>query len=213
MESHIDQNGFVKMQPLRMSPGWSIEWFTFPDVDPSAATIDLFDSSSLLIAFHEGCHIQLDVAWKPEMDINGYFELNLHSYLKTFDETKNIWRIDVDWNNPALEFQTKSRAELIAKLEEVMRIPPCYEDPRFIKANGLLVQPAENLRLELVKHGPSLALAERIAKSQHKGIQLLLIAHKAISHHVLSAFIDMDGLQKGPKKKALDKLNSKVFRQ
>lgn len=212
MNDHIDENGSVKLQPLRISSGWTIDWFTFPDIDPTEETIELFDSSSLLTAYHESCHLHLDVAWEPEMDINGQFVLKAHSYLKTFDEHKNIWRIDVDWSHPVVEFETKSKKEVISKIEEILRVPPCFSDPRFIKATGVIIEPQETYRLELESEGPNINLAKKIAETGDKRLQLLFIDHPEISPQVLSYFIEMKRILKGPKKKAIDKLNSRAFK-
>lgn len=212
MSETLDQDGFIKSQPLKLSAGWTIDWFIFPEVDPNEDNLDLFDSSSLLSAHNENCNIVMDVCWSPEMDINGRFMIKVLPSYKTYLEGKGIWSIDTDWENPAIEFESKSRLETVDKIESIFSNPPLFKDLRFKTPIGSLKDPDETIRLELIKYGPIHEVAQKAIAVPNKELHLLIIDHNDVGPEVLQFMIDANGVHKGPRNKALSKLNSKAFK-
>ena len=201
----------MKLQPLRVQAGWKITYNLFTEIDPTEENIDEFQGSSLLMIHHESANRLIDLSWRPERDINGRYILVVLNTLEVFNPKNNTLELDVDWNNPHLEFESKSRAVIVEKLEQLMIVMKPYEDRRILKNRGVLDQPSESFRVELENHGLNKEVAERIIAEGNKKIQDILLDHPEISKPILDSLADK-GCTKGVKKKALQKLKSKKYR-
>lgn len=104
----------IKLQPLRITTGWRIEYNKLLEVEPA----ELLEKDSIWIHFTEDilqmvykweqkqtCFV-LDVGWYPETERNGNFRLVLIQ--KT------------DWENPIIEIKTKSKKELVYHIEKIV---------------------------------------------------------------------------------------------
>jgi hypothetical protein len=102
-------------QPLRIETGWKVTWNTFDEVDPMEDTMHYFSGSSLLTLHHENANRLIDLSWRPEETIDGNFILLVLNTIEKFNSKTNTLDIDVDWENPYLRFESKSRLEIVAK--------------------------------------------------------------------------------------------------
>lgn len=95
-----------KLQPLRISPGWKVEYNMFseydPDTDGSEYAYELYEDLLQL----SNNDLLLDLGWYPHGDINGSYKLYL------VDETK-----ESPFESPLEVFVSKSKQEVIKKIE------------------------------------------------------------------------------------------------
>jgi hypothetical protein len=116
--------GRVKYQPLRIPPGWHIDWNTFFEIDPSEESIlaGFFGGSSLFAASNKERRLAIDLEWRPEDDIAGEYVLSV--YYVPWERTKKGGRRkeeEVNWKNSRLvhTFCTVNRLELVQEVESV----------------------------------------------------------------------------------------------
>ncbi len=198
-------------QPLRVETGWKVTWNTFNEVDPSEETIHALSGSSLLSLHHEHGNRLIDLSWRPEGDPQGRFILLVLNTCEIFNPKTNTQNIDVDWENPYLTFESKSRMEIVDKLEQLMLQLPPYQDPRILKNRGVVDQPSESYRIELTENGLSPELITNIIANGNRKIQNLLMDHPEIEKGTLEKLSEQ-GCTTKVKKKAKEKLKSRTFR-
>ena len=110
----------IVLQPLRITSGWKIEWNQFYEVDPSEEMMTYFDSSSLLHVYKKNARRAINLDWRPEKDVNGYYYLRVINITEVIHpKTKEI-SYDGDWNNLHYEFTTSNRLEVVKELERLM---------------------------------------------------------------------------------------------
>ncbi len=198
-------------QPLRIETGWKVTWNTFDEVDPMEDTMHYFSGSSLLTLHHENANRLIDLSWRPEETIDGNFILLVLNTIEKFNSKTNTLDIDVDWENPYLRFESKNRLEVVAKLEQLMLQLSPFEDPRILKNRGVIDEPSETYRLELIENGLSDELIAKIITTGNRKIQIQLIDHSDITKDILQDLAD-NGCNIKVKNKAKAKLNSKKYR-
>lgn len=110
----------IDLQPLRVISGWEIESNQFYEVDPSPTTMHYLDSSSLLHLNNRHRKKGINLEWRPENDVNGEFILRVLNLTVTFNQKTQEFDYDGDWENLHLEFRSKSRLEIVEKLEQIM---------------------------------------------------------------------------------------------
>ena len=198
-------------QPLRIETGWKVTWNTFDEVDPTEDTMHYFSGSSLLTLHHENANRLIDLSWRPEETIDGNFILLVLNTIEKFNSKTNTLDIDVDWENPYLRFESKNRLEVVAKLEQLMLQLSPFEDPRILKNRGVIDEPSETYRLELIENGLSDELIAKIITTGNRKIQIQLIDHSDITKDILQDLAD-NGCNIKVKNKAKAKLNSKKYR-
>ena len=109
-----------KLQPLRISGGWNVEWNLFYEVNPSEETIDYLDSSSLLHLNNYQLMRAINLDFRPENDINGYFYLRVLNLTKVENtKTKKIDYVG-DWENLYFELKSKNRLEIVKEIERLV---------------------------------------------------------------------------------------------
>lgn len=201
----------MNLQPLRIHAGWQVTYNQLYEIDPIVGNEDYFEGSSLL-TLKDNTRLKLiDVQWRPERAINGAYQVAVLNFLENFNPTTNQFDIDPNWENPVLNFTTQSRIELVEKLEELMRTLPIYEDPRITSKRGVVSEPSESYRLALQDKGISTELVKNILENGNAKIQSLVLDHKNITRKIILKFHE-NGITKGVKNKANQKLNSKRFR-
>lgn len=114
----------INLQPLRITSGWFIEWNLFYEVDPKEGFMHYLDSSSLLHIENHQLMRAINLDFKPENDINGYFNLRVINLIKTINKKGNI-NYEGDWEEPYFELKSKNRLEIVQEIERlVVQIPP-----------------------------------------------------------------------------------------
>lgn len=201
----------MNFQPLRIAPGWTVEWNTFMEVDPTPENMDLFTGSALL--FLRSSHLlkAIDLSWRPEGDIQGSFELVVINLLENFNNKDNTMEYSGDWDNPYYTFHSKDRLEIVDELARLTLTLDPYKDPRILIRRGEVDEISEALRIELMSNGISNELVEKILTEGNWKIQDRLVDHPDIDSLTLN-LIAQKGAKKGVKRKALQKLNSKRYR-
>ena len=112
-------------QPLRIPPGWRIDWNTLCELDPTEENVRLgfFGGSSLFSATHEHRRLWLDVEWRPEDDPAGEYHLKVE-YAPWLRTPKGRRRKDVplDFRGASVvhEFHSRDRIELVRELEAAL---------------------------------------------------------------------------------------------
>jgi len=201
----------MKNQPLRVEAGWKIYWNTFYEIDPSEETIREFAGSSLLTMYNERNNRFIDLCWRPEFDLNGRFILLVLNTLEVFNAKNNTIEFDVDWENPHLEIESRSRLEIVDKLEQLLVQLDPHNDCRILKNRGVIDQPSESFRIELNNEGLSNDLIEKIISKGNRQIQDTLIDFPNLPKEVLETLLEK-GFNKKVQNKARQKLNCKRYR-
>lgn len=117
----------MNLQPLRIEAGWLVSYNQFYQVDPTSGNEHYFEGSSLLMLENNARLKLIDVQWRPELNLNGEYQLKVLNYVEAFNPKTKIYQNDPDWERPFLSYTTKSRTELVGKLEELMRVLPAYK--------------------------------------------------------------------------------------
>jgi len=108
------------LQPLRIPAGWNVEWNLFYEVDISKETLTYLDSSSLIHLNNYGLMRAINLDFRPENDINGYFYLRVINLTAVENpKTKEI-NYDGDWENLHFEFRSKNRLEIVKQIERLL---------------------------------------------------------------------------------------------
>ncbi len=199
------------LQPLKIPSGWSVEWNLLTETDPTKANIHEFTGSSLLLLNSSSRLKAIDVSWRPEGDISGAFQLQVICLRPTFNAKTNTMEYDGLWETPELEFQTKDRLELVAKINHLMFYLQPYTDNRIMLKPGVVDESNEGIRQELFK-GLTSDVATKIMASNHKELQDLLLEHSAVSKTMVEELAH-SGASKGIRNKAKQLLNSKRFKK
>ena len=200
----------MNLQPLRIEAGWLVTYNQLYEVDPVPGFIDYFEGSSLLMLVNVSRLKIIDVEWRPERDLDGKYKLVVLNFVENFNPKTNEFDHDPDWENPYLTFSTASRSELVQKLEELMRILPAYEDQRITIKRGVISEPSESYRLELIEGGVTNDLVKSILENGNAKIQNVLLDHKDITREIVMKFYK-NGITKKVKNKAKQHLNNNRF--
>lgn len=98
------------LQALRLPAGWTVDHNTFLELDPDSLPPGTDDwellGEDLLQLRHDRHGLVVDVGWSPEASPRGRFVLTLIR--------------GEDWANPLAHHATRSRAELVAHLEQLL---------------------------------------------------------------------------------------------
>lgn len=201
----------MNLQPLKIPAGWSVEWNLLTDIDPTENSIHQFTGSSLLLINSPTRLKAIDVSWRPEGDINGFYQLQVICLLPNFNSKTNTIEYEGIWETPELEFSTKNRLELVDKLNHLLFYLKPYQDTRILLKPGVVDKPNEALRQELLASGLTKEVVTNIIASNHKKLQELLLNHEAVAYADVEK-LSQQGATKGVKNKAKQLLNSKQFK-
>jgi hypothetical protein len=111
------------MQPLRVPPGWLIQWNTLPseDLDPTA---DYHGGGmNLFLATNEGLRRTIDVDWhaEPGPPVTGRYRVQVLPLTDPTPEERHTLGPTADWDTPIHTFETASRSALVVELEACLR--------------------------------------------------------------------------------------------
>lgn len=201
----------MNLQPLKIPACWTVDWNLLTETDPSEDTIHEFTGSSLLLISSHTLLKAIDVSWRPEGDINGAYQLQVICLLPKFNTKTNTLDYEGVWEAPELEFSTQNRLELVDKLNHLLFYLKPYTDTRILLQPGVVDEPNEAIRQELLTNDLTEELVEKIIVSNHRKLQELLLDHKAVSYADVEK-LSKEGATKGVKNKAKQLLNSKQFR-
>lgn len=110
----------LNLQALRITAGWTVEINKFYEIDPIGKVIELkvkdvyvndgwlLFEKAMFFAVHKRFKLKLELEWRPPCKPNGEFWLTL---LKKDD-----------WQNPIVQIQTKSKSEVIEKMNELFNL-------------------------------------------------------------------------------------------
>lgn len=197
----------MTLQPLRIDAGWQVVYNQLYEVDPTAGNEHYFEGSSLLILKGTTRLKLIDIQWQPELDLNGEYQVEIVNFLEHFNPKTNEFDIDPIWEKPFLTFTTKSRLELVEKLEQLTRTLPIFEDPRIVSKRGVISEPSESYRLQLQNNGITNKLIQNILANGNAKIQSLLLDNKDVTREIVLQLYK-NGITKKVKNKAKQKLNS-----
>ncbi|HKK74749.1 MAG TPA: hypothetical protein VJ953_06745 [Saprospiraceae bacterium] len=125
----MSSNQKIKLQALRIPPGWTIDWNTFYEVDPEEGKEAFFEGSSLLQMSNAQLKKIIDLEWRPESDLNGCYQLRVINFIENYNPRTHQYDRDTDWEAPHLTFSTRSRLKLVQKLEELfISLPPTLDE-------------------------------------------------------------------------------------
>lgn len=197
----------MNLQPLKIPSGWNIEWNLLTETDPTKETIHEFTGNLLLLNSQTRLKA-IEVSWKPEADINGAYQLQVICLLPKFNSKTNEMEYEGLWETPELEFSTKSRLELVEKINELLFVLKPYQDKRILLQPGVVDLPNEAIRQELLTDGLTSEVVSKIIASNHKGLQNLVLDYKNISKSTIEKLVQ-HGASKGVKTRAKQLLNIK----
>lgn len=195
------------IQPLRIPSGWTVDYNTMPEIELSQDTLSQFQGSSLIMLYNNHANRLIDVSWRPEMDINGSFQLEVYNRLEVFNEKLNAFVPEVDWENPYLEFETKNKSALIEKLEILLLSLPPFKDPRILLKRGVVDPISEPLRIQLNKQGLTEQLFSEILQNGNAQIQSIVVDNATVTTEMLNQLV-ANGKNKGVRNKAQQKLSA-----
>lgn len=125
MEAQAFKMDEIDLQPLRITNSWHVEWNLFYEVDPSIETMHYLDSSSLLHLNNYSLKRDINLDYRPENDVNGYFYLRVLNLKEIINSKSKEVSFDADWENLHFELKSKSRIEIVKEIERLVReIPP-----------------------------------------------------------------------------------------
>lgn len=132
MSSQLDRFPY---QPLRLPPGWLVDWNTFSEHDPTIENVkaDWFGGSSLFTAINTHLRLIINVTWSPEDDPDGKYLLLVKSIpWKRTDTGQRIKEATLDFTQvvTGFEYQTTDRLELVHQLEQAF-----IGNPQWVEAN------------------------------------------------------------------------------
>ena len=201
----------MNLQPLKIPSGWTVVWNLLTETDPTEETIHEFAGSLLLV--NSSTRLKaIDVCWQPEADINGAYRLQVVLLLPKFNSKKNTIEYEGVWEAPELEFITQNRLELVEKLNDLLFTLKPYSDTRILLKPGIVDEPNEAIRQDLLANGLTKEVTESIMASNHKKLQELILDHKDVSKEIVEELFQC-GAGKGVKNKAKQLLNSKAFKK
>jgi hypothetical protein len=117
LESPIKEK--LYLQPFVVSYGWQVEYNIFYDVEPFEKLASLGNSNllswslfkgTLLILKNERYGFMVNLGWHPQIDPEGFFSITLLEVVG-----------DNNVRNPMIEFKSRSKAEIVSKLEEILQ--------------------------------------------------------------------------------------------
>jgi len=181
------------------------------ETDPSSEKMDAFTGDSLLLLSSSHRLRSIELSWTPEGDYQGSFKLVVINLLENFNKKNNTIEYDGDWDNPYYTFHSRDRLEIVDEIERLTLSLDPYDDPRLLLRRGEVDEFSEALRIELLTNGLNKELIDTILTKGNWKIQDILVDHPDIDHLTLD-LIAQKGMKKGIRKKALQKLNSKKFR-
>jgi hypothetical protein len=108
------------LQPLRIKAGWNVEWNLFYEVDPSEETMHYLDSSSLLHISNHNILRAIDLDFRPEKNVNGFYFLRVLNLTQKINKKTKEIDYDGDWENLFFEFKSKNRLEIVKEIERFL---------------------------------------------------------------------------------------------
>jgi len=101
----------IKLQPLRIPSSWEIEYNSFSELDPENIRKEdkrtwVNFTEDLLQTKHKRYNVLIDLGWYPEADPEGCFGIDVIK--------------DMDWENPLETFESRSKSEVVDKIEELL---------------------------------------------------------------------------------------------
>lgn len=201
----------MKLQPLRISAGWQVTYNQFYEIDPLVGNEAYFDGSSLLHLHNRRLLKFIDLSWRPELNLNGAYKLEVLNYLELFNPKSNELEVHPIWEQPYLSFSTKSRKTIVDKLESCMMELPPFKDLRILDKPGVINTKSENYRLELYSLGLTELLVSQVLADGNREIQDIILDHPDITKNILLEFLKKSKFKKVVNK-AQQKLNSKPFK-
>jgi hypothetical protein len=119
----------VPFQPLRIPPGWRVNWNTFFELDPTEDNVraGFFGGSSLFAASNDHLRLAVDLEWRPEDDPAGQYLLWVLNVPWTRTENGRRRKgTPINWRDArtVYEFRAKTRAEIVTELEAALRSRP-----------------------------------------------------------------------------------------
>ena len=198
------------LQPIKIPAGWTVEWNLFTATDPTEENIQEFSGNLLLINSSSRLKA-IELCWTPEEDINGTFELKVINLEPNFNSKTNEMEYNGLWESPEMEYQTKDRREVVAKINELLFYLKPFKDQRILLKPGIVDVENENIRQELLSKGLTKEINLKILTSKHKKLQDLLLNHPEVRKETLITLAET-GASKGIKNKAQQLLKSNRFR-
>jgi hypothetical protein len=202
----------MNLQPLRIEAGWCVNYNQLYEVDPISGYEIYFEGSSLLMLENKPRLKLIDIQWRPERDLNGEYKLQVLNFVENHNPKTNEFDNEVNWEMPFLTFTTKSRLELVEKLEELMRVLPNYEDPRITINRGVVDEISEFYRINLIENGLSKELIKKVLENGNSKIQNIILDDDKVTREIILQF-EQNGISKKVRNKATQKLNSKQFKE
>lgn len=114
----------VALQPLRIPPGWRINWNTLFEIDPTpeSCAAGYFGGSSLFMASDEQRRLFIDLEWRPEDDPAGsyFFKVMYVPWERTESGRRRHVKLDRRQARVVFFCETRSRIELVRELEAAL---------------------------------------------------------------------------------------------
>ncbi len=114
----MPQESWKSLQPLRVPPGWTFLFNKFEDVEPEELSeddelwLDAFTQDIMYLYANvqrkrnkqiEKQKLAIDLVWYPDGEPDGAFRM--------------VALLNDDWKAPLLEFSSRSKAEVVERLE------------------------------------------------------------------------------------------------
>jgi len=164
-----------KLQTLRIEAGWNVAYNQFTEQDINLMNNRGNKEYSLLILCNSERGKMINLFWKSNSNADGEFKLLALNYLETFNPSTNNFDLEINWEKPHAQLQSKNRTEIIEQIEQWFTELPVTHDARILKKRGETDEPSESYRTELMRDGISDLLVSKIISNGNQKIQDLLL--------------------------------------
>lgn len=106
-----------ELQSLKVATGWTVDWHTFYDVEPSIENMTYLSGDSLFLAKHGNAGYFVCLEWRPEEDINGEFYLVVMPYDKNKEDDDTD---KYEWDTILFKANTRDKPLVVKMLNTLM---------------------------------------------------------------------------------------------
>ncbi len=202
-------NKEIKLQPLRISSGWKVNWNLFFEQDINENNLIDFETPTMLSIINIQRKREIELCWYPFGDIKGSYHLSVFNLIEKYNLENNKIEIIADKENYFLVLESKNRHEIVDKIEELVFNLEEYKDERIYKSRGVIDKEAETVRKRILENEIDEDLILRVIQNGHSKNQSLLLDKDIPLKYIEE--LHKKGNNKGIKNKAKQRLkNNKV---
>ncbi len=111
----------MKLQALRISSGWKVNWNMFYEQDINEENrLYEFSSSTLLSISNTQINRNIELIWHPQGDLNGSYVLDVFNLIEKYNPKKKVIEKVPENSASEITFKSKNRQEVVDKIETLV---------------------------------------------------------------------------------------------